>query len=53
MSVIPPYGGGERQLFNVVNDRAQTDNLAKVFCGVLQRFRSARKIYANEVAVVN
>ncbi len=52
VSVSPPYGTGEWELFNVVADPGETRDLADEHPELLQKLRAAWEDYAEEVGVV-
>ncbi len=47
-----PYGNGEWQLFNVVKDPGEANNLAKTMPDILETLKTAWRRYASEVNVV-
>jgi arylsulfatase len=52
VSVAPPYGSGNWQLYNVVDDPGETRDLAKDQPEKLQELQEAWEAYAREVGVV-
>jgi arylsulfatase len=52
VSVAPPYGSGNWQLYNVVDDPGETRDLAKVKPEKLKQLQTAWDRYAKEVGVV-
>lgn len=52
VSIAPPYGKGDWQLYNVVNDPGETTNLAKQYPKKIQSLQHAWELYAQEVGVV-
>jgi arylsulfatase len=52
MSVAPPYGPGEWQLYNVTEDPGETRDLAKEMPELLKELRGEWDDYAKDVGVV-
>ncbi len=52
MSVTPPYGPGEWQLYNVAEDPGETRDFAKEMPELLKELRGAWDRYAKDVGVV-
>lgn len=52
VSVAPPYGTGEWQLYNVVDDPGETHNLAKEKPELLKELKVAWDRYSENVGVV-
>jgi arylsulfatase len=52
MSVAPPYGPGEWQLYNVAEDPGETRDLAKEMPELLKELRGEWDDYAKDVGVV-
>lgn len=52
VSVAPPYGSGNWQLYNVVDDPGETRDLAKQHPEALKKFQAAWERYAKDVGVV-
>jgi len=52
VSVAPPYGSGNWQLYNVVDDPGETRDLANEQPELLQRLQAAWDDYARDVGVV-
>ncbi len=52
VSVAPPYGSGNWQLYNVVNDPGETRDLAKEQPEKMKKLRAAWDGYATDVGVV-
>ncbi len=51
VSVAPPYGSGNWQLYNVVGDPGETRNLAKEQPEILKKLQTAWDRYAKDVGV--
>ena len=52
VSVAPPYGSGNWQLYNVVDDPGETRDLARDRPGTLKKLQTAWDRYAKDVGVV-
>jgi arylsulfatase len=52
ISVSPPYGKSEWQLFNLADDPGEVNNLAQKHPEKLEQFKAAWKRYAKDVGVV-
>ena len=52
VSIAPPYGKGDWQLYNVVDDSGETQDLAKAQPAVLKKLQTAWDKYARDVGVV-
>jgi arylsulfatase len=52
VAVAPPYGTGEWQLYNVVDDPGETQNLAGEKPELLNKLKAAWDRYAGDVGVV-
>ena len=52
VSIVPPYGTGDWQLYNVVDDPGETNDIAKVQPELLKKLQTAWDDYAKEVGVV-
>ena len=52
VSIAPPYGKGDWQLYNVVDDPGETTDLAKAQLEILKILQTAWDNYAKEVGVV-
>jgi arylsulfatase A-like enzyme len=52
VSVAPPYGLGEWQLYNVAEDPGETNDLSEKMPELLKELRAEWKRYASEVGVV-
>lgn len=52
VSVAPPYGSGNWQLYNVVDDPGETRDLAKEQPEILKKMQAAWDRYAKDVGVV-
>ena len=52
VSIAPPYGNGDWQLYNVVDDPGETLDIAKAQPEVLKKLQTAWDTYARDVGVV-
>ena len=52
VSVAPPYGNGEWQLYNVVDDPGETNNLANDLPEKLKELQAAWERYAKDTGVI-
>jgi arylsulfatase len=52
VSVAPPYGAGDWQLYNVNKDPGETADLAKELPERLRSMQAAWEDYAGEVGVI-
>ncbi len=52
VSVSPPYGSGNWELYNVVDDPGETRDLAKEQPEILKKLQAAWDRYARDVGVV-
>ncbi len=52
VSVAPPYGSGNWQLYNVVDDPGETRDLTEEHPEILRNMRAAWDRYAKDVGVV-
>jgi len=50
--VPPPFGQGEWQLFNLLKDPGETDDLSKKYPKKIEELKAAWKQYADDVGVV-
>lgn len=53
VQVPPPFGQGEWQLFDLAKDPGETDDLSEKYPEKMEELKTAWKLYANDVGVVD